>query len=543
VASPASVSPAPSRSRVALPARLTPGWASAAAPRKRFQPFLPEDQPWKEPGAQRLQAPGRREWESFLVRALPEPATPNQRTRLAMRVSGDILLIALAIGIVDGLRALSYSAVRHEPIWSFASLLLSRSAIGLWGLYGVLFTLLGYSERLYHPETVRDPQSERFILLKAVFWSTLLTGICFSVSGIHTISAVTLVAGAALGAVLMLKWRGHSRRVSAPRNRTHRDARNVLIIGAGRLGRRLASRLEQGTIRSCVVRGFLDEHEPVGGDIRGRVEDMARVARSEFIDEIILAVPAYSEAAQKAIWEARRNRLDIRLVPDLLGFDPAGVVMENLGGVPVLTLFEEPIPGFELLLKRVADFMLAAMGLTLAAPLLAAIALAIKLDSAGPVLYCAPRLGFKGRRFLCYKFRTMRTDADQLKEKLRAHNEREGAIFKIAGDPRVTRVGRILRRYSLDELPQLWNVVRGEMSLVGPRPHPLDDAARYGLDDFQRLEVTPGLTGLWQVTARGDPSFQRSVALDREYIGNWSLRMDLRILCKTVRTILRGEGV
>ena len=137
----------------------------------------------------------------------------------------------------------------------------------------------------------------------------------------------------------------------------------------------------------------------------------------------------------------------------------------------------------------------------------------------------------------------MVTDADVRKELLRARNERHGACFKIANDPRITRVGRFLRRYSLDELPQLWNVLCGDMSLVGPRPHPLDDFEQYDLEDLRRLEVTPGITGLWQVTARRDPSFERNVALDVEYIKHWNLWMDLRILCKTVSVVLQGSGV
>jgi lipopolysaccharide/colanic/teichoic acid biosynthesis glycosyltransferase len=136
----------------------------------------------------------------------------------------------------------------------------------------------------------------------------------------------------------------------------------------------------------------------------------------------------------------------------------------------------------------------------------------------------------------------MVSNAEELKKTLRAQNERSGPIFKITADPRITRVGHWLRRYSLDELPQLWNVLRGDMSLVGPRPHPLDDFAAYELEHFARLDVTPGLTGLWQVTARRDPSFQRALELDREYIRSWSLGMDARILLKTVKAVVQGSG-
>jgi lipopolysaccharide/colanic/teichoic acid biosynthesis glycosyltransferase len=190
----------------------------------------------------------------------------------------------------------------------------------------------------------------------------------------------------------------------------------------------------------------------------------------------------------------------------------------------------------------VIDAQLAAVGLALSFPLVCLIAAAIKLDSRGPVLYRATRIGYKGRFFVCYKFRTMVSDADRIKDQLRLRNERQGAFFKIERDPRITRVGRWLRRYSLDELPQLINVLLGDMSLVGPRPHPPDDVERYQLEDLQRLDARPGMTGLWQVTARNDPSFKRCVALDVEYIRHWDLLLDFRILRKTLAVVLHGSG-
>jgi lipopolysaccharide/colanic/teichoic acid biosynthesis glycosyltransferase len=210
--------------------------------------------------------------------------------------------------------------------------------------------------------------------------------------------------------------------------------------------------------------------------------------------------------------------------------------------LPVLTLHEEKAPTSALFWKRSLDVLISVLGLLVAAPLLAGIALIIKAASPGKILYQATRVGLKGRRFICYKFRTMVSDADRLKDGLRADNERQGPCFKIAADPRITRIGQILRRYSLDELPQLWNVLRGEMSMVGPRPHPVDDFEHYRLEHLRRLDVTPGITGLWQVTARRDPSFQRNMALDLDYIEHWSLGMDLWILWRTVFVILRGSG-
>lgn len=193
-------------------------------------------------------------------------------------------------------------------------------------------------------------------------------------------------------------------------------------------------------------------------------------------------------------------------------------------------------------MKRMIDTICSVIGLLAVAPFLATIAVLIKLDSPGPVFYCAPRAGKKGRIFTCYKFRTMIKNAEGIKTTLRSQNERSGAFFKIAHDPRITTIGRFLRRYSLDELPQLWNVLLGEMSLVGPRPHPLDDFQFYVEQDLRRLEVTPGITGLWQVTARKNPSFQLSMMLDLEYIERWSLAMDLRILYKTIFAVFQGTG-
>jgi exopolysaccharide biosynthesis polyprenyl glycosylphosphotransferase len=343
-------------------------------------------------------------------------------------------------------------------------------------------------------------------------------------------------------------WKWQSRLRPAPRTSFWRIAfrarriRNVLIIGAGQVGRQLALHLERDDSAQSAVLGFLDERAPIGGAVLGRIADLAMIARREFVDEIILTTCTQGEVTKGIIREARANQIDVKLVPDFFGCDAAPVVLRKYGNVPVLTLSEQRIPIFRLLVKRGIDVLLSAIGLLLALPLLAVIGCVTKLDSPGPVLYRAVRLGLKGRRFLCVKFRTMIPNADELKQKLRACNQRNGAFFKMVDDPRVTRVGRVLRRYSLDELPQLWNVLRGEMSLVGPRPHPIDDFERYDLEDLQRLEVLPGLTGLWQVTARRDPSFARSMALDREYIGRWTLGLDFRILFKTVAVVLRGEG-
>ncbi len=317
--------------------------------------------------------------------------------------------------------------------------------------------------------------------------------------------------------------------------------RNVLIVGASKLGHRIADCLEQHPEMGRSVCGFLDDRKALGEGVVGRTSDLAQLARAGFVDEVILAAPHDRDLTLRVLHSAQRLRLDVKMAPDLFGCEPARET-ERIGGIPLISLHEERLPVAGLLAKRALDLAGAAVALGLLAPVLAVLAILVKLDSAGPVLYVALRAGRKGRPFRCYKFRTMVSDADRLKEKLRERNQRQGPFFKIADDPRITRVGRILRRYSLDELPQLWNVLKGEMSLVGPRPHPLDDFSSYAIEHLPRLDVTPGITGLWQVTARRDPSFQIGMDLDIEYIHHWSLGMDLRILLKTAGVVLRGSG-
>src|SRR5690349_10760777 len=193
----------------------------------------------------------------------------------------------------------------------------------------------------------------------------------------------------------------------------------------------------------------------------------------------------------------------------------------------------EAIPTVGRLAKRVLDLLLSSVALLVLWPLMLVIAIAVKLESSGPAIYASVRVGKRGVPFICYKFRTMVPGANCLRKELHHLNERRGPFFKIAKDPRVTPLGRFLRKYSLDELPQFWNVLKGDMSLVGPRPHPLEDVEQYSTEHEQRLEVIPGMTGLWQVTARENPSFETCMELDVGYIQHWSLLLDFKILLRT----------
>lgn len=413
-----------------------------------------------------------------------------------------------------------------------------------WGLpwaclpiFAVLVTLFGFSEGLY--SYAGDPPSAAVapVLARSTLFAIALVFIA-AWDEVRPLAAFTIFASSLTGLVL---WRW-VRRFVRSRRRRETEARNILIIGGGPIARSIAQALRKDPLHGANVCGFVDDELPLSPAVLGRIADLDWLARAEFIDEVILALPGQPARTREAAEVAFRNHLDIRAVPDLPPGPWPDSGIDQIGEVPVITLHREPLPSAALFLKRLLDVTGGAFGLVLASPLMAIMALLIRLDSPGPVVYSAERTGVKGRRFRCYKFRSMVTNAEHLKEELRARNQRQGPIFKIEDDPRVTRIGRIIRRYSLDELPQLWSVLRGEMSLVGPRPHPIDEVNHYELQHYRRLDVKPGITGLWQITARDCPSFELSMHLDLTYIENWTLLLDLRILAGTVRVLFTPEG-
>ena len=410
--------------------------------------------------------------------------------------------------------------------------LIALDGYGL-AFYLVTFLFFAAQGKLYRAEH-RTAVAERFIIIKAIFWATVLAAVALKSSSPQAKLLPTfLISGMSIFVLTAVRWFWNTVRGS----NIALDQRNVLVVGGSKLGQRVADAIRCDPISDRCLKSFLPEHQ-----FRDRfgLAMLGRIARQECIDEVIVASDdiQLTESVIRAAW---RNQLDVRFALNVEAIAPPEV--EILSGVAFLKIYEQLLPQWQLAGKRTADVVLAFGTLLVLAPLLLLIAVVIKLDSPGPALYRAERVGQRGRRFDCYKFRTMRPQADAEKGSLRSLNQRQGAFFKIPNDPRVTRVGHFLRRYSLDELPQLWNVLRGEMSLVGPRPHPPDDVEAYSVEDMQRLDFVPGITGLWQVTARQDPSFKRSVALDIEYITHWSLLLDLRILCRTVGAVLQGSGM
>ncbi len=287
----------------------------------------------------------------------------------------------------------------------------------------------------------------------------------------------------------------------------------------------------------------LDTPDRVDGvPVLGAVADVVQVVADHAVDVVLVTGGTLSgDALRRLSWAVGRAGAHLVVVPDLVEVSGPRLRVRPTAGLSLLEV-EVGAPRRRLLLKSVLDRVVGAGVLLAALPVLAVVALAVRLDSPGPVLFRQTRVGVDGRRFTMLKIRTMRVDADQVLAGLSELNEGAGVLFKMREDPRVTRVGRVLRRLSIDELPQLWNVVRGDMSLVGPRP-PLEREVEAYEDEVQRrLHVKPGLTGLWQVSGRSNLDWDASVRLDLRYVDNWSVAMDLMILWRTGRAVLRGVG-
>jgi len=323
--------------------------------------------------------------------------------------------------------------------------------------------------------------------------------------------------------------------------------RNVLIVGTGPDALALRHHFENFRHLGYTFKGFIDfpgtdSHFAASGDVIGTLDTVFQQAEQRFVDEIFVTAPCGQGIVKEVLEQAQVHGVKLRLVPDmqdgLLWNNP----IEYVGQFLTLPLHCRNLPEGRLLLKRGLDMMVASLALFFLSPLYVAIAIAIKLDSRGPVFYFSERIGKKGRVFRCMKFRTMTPDADNRRAELMYMNERDGVLFKITNDPRITKLGRLLRKFSLDELPQFFNVLLGDMSVVGPRPPLAGEVREYELGHLRRLDVTPGITGLWQVQARQDPSFDNYISCDIAYINNWSIWLDLKIIVRTIGVVFAGTG-
>lgn len=412
----------------------------------------------------------------------------------------------------------------------------------VFGLYLVFFSRLYglYNNALEHSGL----HEQRMTVQASLTSGLLLCGTLYITRG-YAVSRVAVGLMIALTLIMLSVRRALWRRVLQRRFLDGRETRNVLIVGHGRVAHALRSHLEALRHMGFRFKGFIalkagaDEN---GADTIGDTTNCVALARSLFVDEIYFSTPADKETILAVVEEARAAGIEVRVVPDLYDGLAWNAKVEYLGQFPTIPLHRREFPRGALLLKRVMDILLSSLMLLLLSPVMITIAVLVCCGSRGPVFYRAQRVGRKGRLFTCFKFRTMVADADRRREEVAHMNERDSVLFKVSNDPRITPLGARLRKYSLDELPQLWNVLKGDMSLVGPRPPMAAEVQQYDLNHLKRLDVLPGMTGLWQVEARQDPSFDNYISLDTAYVENWNLMLDLRILARTMGVVFAGTG-
>lgn len=420
--------------------------------------------------------------------------------------------------------------------------------LGLLAVFTVSLILTSKRLHLYSPERISNTLNEQKMSLQACLTAGLaLIGTLYLYKGINvprslvliTIGLVSVALGVRRLLYRMMLYHRYERGVGT---------RNVLIVGTGQEAHALRHHLESIRHLGYTFKGFVEmpnsdsRNASRTVDTIGTYDTLFQRARALFVDEIFFTSPCEHGLMQNALELARVQGVDLRIVPDMYDGLAWNSPIEYIGQFPTIPLHRGHVPDLALLFKRGFDFLFSVVFLLLFSPLLLIIAIAVKLDSPGPALYRSERIGKKGRVFKCMKFRTMVQDADKRRAEVEHMNERDGVLFKISNDPRITKLGHFLRKYSLDELPQFFNVLKGDMSVVGPRPPIASEVKEYKLSHLRRLDVTPGITGLWQVQGRQDPSFASYVSMDVNYIDNWNIWLDFKIILRTVGVVFSGTG-
>jgi exopolysaccharide biosynthesis polyprenyl glycosylphosphotransferase len=474
----------------------------------------------------------------------PETGRALRRGRTTMLAGGDLvaLVVAYAITYVTSEQIGPLPAV-SAPSWFLA--LVAVAAVPVWL---AIFT----AYHLYDNDNQRIAVAS-FDEVRDIFHAMLAGSLAFLIAsqglrylfGWWIYSAVEAFIFLASALVLVPVVRGSMRSWVLPRVMKRR---RTLIVGSGREARLVHRKLMAHPEYGLEVVGFLDGNggDPADdvGPILGSRDDIANVIDEHEIDRVLLGSSIAShEEMLDLIRTVRRPDVQVSIVPHYFEIFTSRAILDEVEGMPVVTLPPMNLGRSSRLLKRTFDVVVASFGLLMLSPLLLIVAVAIRLDSKGPALFRQPRRGRYGSTFHIVKFRTMRIGAEQDRSDVLHMNEVDGPLFKIKGrDPRVTRVGAFLRRTSLDELPQLWNVVRGQMSLVGPRPFVVYEADKITGWAQRRLDMTPGITGLWQVLGRNDIPFEEMTKLDYLYVTNWSVWWDLKILCQTIPVVLGKRG-
>ena len=420
--------------------------------------------------------------------------------------------------------------------------------LGMLAIWHIIFVSFG----VYQSQRLSSREEELACIVKATSASTLCVGVLSLLFHIRMITLIYLVAFWLLTSAAVMVSRLALRFLLEGVRRRGRNIRHVLIIGSNARAINFAERITTKAESGYRVIGFVDESWSGLERLRRGpynlvcdLQNLASFLRKTVVDEVVIGLPirSYYEQSSAIAALCEVHGIVVRFLPGLFNLRLARPRAEEFEGDSLITLSTGHLDGWPVVLKRIIDITLSVCVLLFLAPLLLAVAVLIKLTSEGPVFFLQDRLGLNKRRFRICKFRTMVADAERQQAALEHLNEQQGPVFKIQADPRVTPLGKLLRKTSVDELPQLFNVLRGEMSLVGPRPLPIRDYEGFDQDwHRRRFSVRPGITCLWQISGRNSIGFDKWMELDLRYIDEWSLWLDLRILAGTIPAVLRGTG-
>lgn len=459
-----------------------------------------------------------------------------------INVALDLCLTALSFILAHYLRGV----LKASPVLPVAPLLNN-----LWLLY-IILPLWGF---LFHYNGVYQSQRLETIfqscwrITRAIFCGSLVLAAIVFLFKVQATSRTLLILFLVINELLLVTERIVLKYTFQMIRRKGYNYRNILVVGTGKRAQKFMKMIQGHKEWGLKVIGCIDQ-EPsmVGKSICGIqvidvLENLPDVLHNSEIDEVVFIVPlSWLNFLEKYILACEEMGIKARLAGDFFAHKIAKTHLQELNGQSFLTFDPTPHKEGTVLVKRALDIVLSCLILAFIWPLLLLIAASIKFTSEGHILYRQIRCGQNGKRFAVLKFRTMINEAENLKSRVEHMNEMSGPVFKIKNDPRVTKVGRILRRASLDELPQLINVLKGDMSLVGPRPPLPDEVKKYVRWQRRRLSMKPGITCLWQVNGRNKIDFEKWMRLDLEYIDNWSLTLDMQILLKTIPAVLRGTG-
>jgi exopolysaccharide biosynthesis polyprenyl glycosylphosphotransferase len=479
--------------------------------------------------------------EHLAARVLP---TTSARPAWQRRYIVSLFFTDLAVAAIAGLLAMELRFGGDLAIadWSYAAI---SSALPL-AWVGALMVNHAYDDRFLF---VGNEEYQR-VLRAALTMTTTIAVLAYALNAEIARGYVTIAIPVA--AVLGLLGRYLNRFLLHRAWARGRCLRRVLVVGHAASVAGLTGQLRHERYHGLdVVAACLFRSDPLPPQLRTvpvveGLELASETARQVGADTVmVLSCPELDgPALRRLAWQLETQDIDLVVASALVDVAGGRTTIRPVDGLPMLHVEHPRLSGPRWLLKALFDRIGAALALLVLAPLLAVCALAVRLDrnAPGPAFFRQIRVGRHGKPFAIYKFRTMRDDAEDLLAELRALNEHDGALFKVRQDPRITRVGRFLRRYSLDELPQLINVLRGEMSLVGPRPPLPNEVAEYPADMLRRLMVRPGMTGLWQVSGRADLAWEEAMRLDLRYVENWTLTLDLIIMMRTASAVLRASG-